>query len=210
MPQSYSITTACTKICYRNMSIPVLSPRALQESVSSLAFTHTLLTVPRLMKRNHKNFISIKVDEEVLFRIPRPLAIRFSAVWNAALKNVTSTIVTVTLPLDPPPAPSLPVAQAVPSAGKEPAFPNLVPPPPPPPSGKTALKFIIQWMEAGGAEPRGIHAVPYPRGYRPALEKILAIANKLEINELVTRVKCDLGRMRAPKPKKCPDCKKFE
>lgn len=162
-----------------------------------------------LMKRNHKNFVSVKVDEEILFRLPRPLAMRFSAVWNAALKDITRTIVTVVLPLDPPAAPSPQATQAVPIAGREPAFPSLVPPPPPPPSGKTALKFIIQWMEAGGCEPRGIQAIPYPSDYRPALEKILAVASNLEINELVTRVKNDLG-MRAPKPKKCPTCKKLE
>ena len=210
MPQSYSINTTCANILYRNITTPVLSPRALQESVSSQALTRSLLTVPRLMKRNHKNLVSIKVDEEILFRLPRPLAMRFSAVWNAALKDITRTIVTVTLPLDPAPAPSTLAAQAVPIAGREPAFPNLVPPPPPPPSGKTALKFIIQWMEAGGWEPRGIHAIPYPRDYRPALEKILAIASMLEISELVTRVKFDLGRGRAPRPQKCPTCQKSE
>ena len=162
------------------------------------------------MKRNHKNFVSVKVDEAILFRLPRPLATRFSAVWNAALKDITCTIVTVILPVDPAPAPSLPAAQAAPIAGREPAFPNLVPPPPPPPSGKTALKYIIQWMEAGGWEPRGINAVVYPRDYRPALEKILAIASMLEVSELVTRLRTDLGRVRAPRPKKCPDCGRFE
>ena len=226
------------------MGTPVLSRRALQESVSSLPVTRTLLTAPRLMKRNHKNFVSIKVNEEVLFRVPRPLAVRFSAVWSRVLQNITCTIVTVDFPLDPPaasdpraaplisqsgpdsgkgeaslslvpPPQPLPAAaplvpQSGPIAGKEPAPLNLVPPPPPPPSGKKALKFIVQWMEAGGAEPRGAQAVLYPRRYRPALEKILDIASKLEINDLVTRVKCDLGRLRAPRPKKCPTCKKFE
>ena len=192
------------------MTTPVLSPRALQESVSCLALTGSLLTVPRIMKQNHRNFISVKVDEEVLFRLPRPLATRFSAVWKAALKNISCNIVTVTLPQDPPPAPSLPAAQAVSISGREATFPNLVPPPPPPPSGKTALKFIIQWMEAGGAEPRGLQAIPYPRDYRPAQDKILALARMLEISELVTRIGYETGRVRAPERRKCPLCKRFE
>ena len=214
IPRPYFISTAWAKISYRNMGTRVLSHRALQELASSLAFTHTLLTVPRLMKRNHKNSISIKVDDEVLFRVPRPLAMFFSAVWSRMLQDITCTIATVDFPLDPPAASNPPatplVSQSGSNSGKEPASPGLLPPPPPPPSGKFALKFIIQWMEAGGAEPKGIQAVPYPRGYRPGLEKILAIASKLEISELVTRVKCDLGKMRAPKPKKCPACKKSE
>ena len=204
------MNTACANMLYRNITTPVLTLRALQESVSSLALIRSLLTVPRLMKRNRKNFVSIKVDEEILFRLPRPLAMRFSAVWNAALKDITRTIVTVNLPLDPPAAASAPVAQAVPIAGREPAFPDLVPPPPPPPSGKTALKFIIQWMEAGGSEPRGIHTITYPREYRPALEKILAIASMLEISELVTRINADLGRGRAQRLQKCASCKRLE
>ena len=65
-------------------------------------------------------------------------------------------------------------------------------------------------MEAGGADPKGINAVGYPKGYRPALEKLLAVGAMLEVNELVTRLDRDLKGMRLPKPKKCPTCKKFE
>ena len=219
----WALPFSALELC-RSQSFPSQSP-----------IQNTLLIVPRLMKRNHKNFVSIRLDQEVLFRVPRPVAVRFSGVWRRNLQDPTCTIVTLDFPLDPPAAPSVPksgpiagkepassnlvpppppptsavplVPQSGPIAGKEPASSNLVPPPPPPPSGKTALKFIIQWMEAGGAEPRGIQAVPYPKGYRPGLEKILAIASKLEISDLVSRVRCDLGKVR---PKKCGRCKKLE
>ena len=65
-------------------------------------------------------------------------------------------------------------------------------------------------MEHGGADPKGRNAVPYPKGYRAGLEKLLAVANMLEVKELVARVKRDLGQTRAPRPKKCPTCRKNE
>lgn len=243
------------------MSIaPVLSPRALQELVSSLAIICRLLTVSRLLRGNHSNFVSVKVEEEVFLRVHRPVATRFSAVWKRGLSNPKCGIVTVTFPPDPPAAPLVPqlvpnpgnalvAAQAIPpppppalaaplvsqsvsgpdvapppnsppaapsvspsapSSEDLPATPGLIPPPPPPPSKKEALKFIIQWMEQGGADPKGKNAVPYPKGYRAGLETLLALASMLEISELMTRVSGDLGIIPLPRPRRCPTCKRVE
>ena len=232
---------------------PVLSPRALQELVSSMAIICRLLTVPRLLRGNHTNFVSIKVEEEVFLRVHRPVATRFSAVWKRDLQNPKRAIVTVTFPPDPPAAtlvsrppstasgadrsvppaapldsqwvnnsgnapatgetmpPAAPtVSQSAANSVNAPATPDLIPPPPPPPSKRNALKFIVQWMEQGGADPKGKNAVPYPKGYRAGLETVLALANMLEISELMTRVSGDLGIIPPPRPRKCPTCKRVE
>lgn len=180
---------------------PVLSPRALQESVASPEVVRSLLTVPRLLRKNHNNFVSIKVGDEIFLRVHRPVATRFSPVWKRELQNVASTVVTVTFPPDPPAAPV--VTQPKPKPEDIPVPSEPIPPPPPPPSNRTALKFIVQWMEQGGADPNGNNAVPYPKGYRAGLEKVLAIATMLQVSELVTRLKRDLGRM---PPRRCPTC----
>lgn len=108
----------------------------------------------------------------------------------------------------PPAAPS--VSQSAPDSGNAPATPDLIPPPPPPPSKRNALKFIVQWMEQGGADPKGKNAVPYPKGYRAGLETLLALASMLEISELMTRVSGDLGIIPLPRPRRCPMCKRVE
>lgn len=229
-----------------------------------------MLTVPRLLRGNHANFVSIKVEEEVFLRVHRPVATRFSAVWKRDLQNPKCAIVTVTFPPDPPtaplavrsapssgnapansltipppppppPAPAAPMAsqwmpdpgnapvktenilpppnsppaaaladQSAPNSGNAPATPDLIPPPPPPPSKRNALKFIVQWMEQGGADPKGKNAVPYPKGYRAGLETLLALASMLEISELMTRVSGDLGIIPLPRPRRCPTCKRVE
>ncbi|KAF6238890.1 hypothetical protein HO173_002762 [Letharia columbiana] len=200
----------------------------------------------KLLRGNHSNFVSVKVEEEVFLRVHRPVATRFSAVWKRGLSNPKCGIVTVTFPPDPPAAPlavrsapssgnapakspSIPplsppalaaplVSQSdarsgqrtAPNSGNAPATPGLIPPPPPPPSKKEALKFIIQWMEQGGADPKGKNAVPYPKGYRAGLETLLALASMLEISELMTRVSGDLGIIPLPRPRRCPTCKRVE
>lgn len=143
------------------------------------------------MKGNHANFVSIKVGNEVVLRVHRPVAVRFSPVWSRELGD-SGGIVTVTFPPDlPPTAPDS----------------NNIPPPPPRPSYQTALKFVVQWMEKGGADPVGNNAVPYPKGYREELERLLILTNMLEIGELSARVARDLGAIPNPKAKPCPTCK---
>ncbi|KAL9073816.1 MAG: hypothetical protein Q9161_002648 [Pseudevernia consocians] len=228
---------------------PVLSPRALQELVPSSATARFLLTSSRLLRGNHRSFVSVKVDDELVIRVHRTLAKRFSPVWKRELTDVNRGIVTVTFPPDA--APTAPLAdQAVPKPSDSPTTPRVVlppaptpgavpsppptpgpvptppptpravpqppptpqaiPPPPPMPSNKDALKFLVQWMEHGGADPRGKNAVPYPKGFRAGLEKLLEVASKLEVQELVTRVKRDLGRTPVPKPRKCSVCRRTE
>lgn len=142
------------------------------------------------MKGKHANFVSVKVEDEVVLRVHRPVAVRFSPVWNRELGD-HGRIVTVTFPPDPAPAP---------------ANSANVPPPPPRPSYKSALKFVVQWMDKGGADPVGYNAVPYPNGYREGLERLLTLANMLEIGELHARVKRDLGAIPVLKPKICSRC----
>ena len=76
-------------------------------------------------------------------------------------------------------------------------------------SDKDLLKLIVQWMEQGGAEPKGKNAINYPKGYRPGLERLLAFAEMLEIDELINRIKLDLGNI--PRPiRYCALCKRKE
>lgn len=206
------------------------------------------------MRKNPTNFVSVKVDDEVLHRVHRPVAMRFSRAWNRVLRNPKCQIVTATFPPDPPAAPL--VSQPAPSTGNAPSgndqfhsfrhhfcnvsghcpFKNtqnpfqirsvnsklttssgsapaqnsFIPPPPPLPSYKDALKFIIQWMEGGGADPKGRNAVPYPSGYRAGLERLMTLVCILEVDELITRINRDLGMIPVPRPKKCPVCRRTE
>ena len=167
-----------------------------------------LLTVSRLLRKNHSNFVSVKVGDEIFLQVHRPVATRFSPVWKRELQNLSCRIVTVAFPPDPPAAPLVP--QSAPESDIARDTSELIPPPPPPPQNKTALKFIVQWMEQGGADPKGKNAVPYPKGYREGLEKFLEIATMLEVSELVARLNGDLGKMPSPKPKRCPKCMAVE
>ena len=140
--------------------------------------------------------------------------------------------VTVTFPSDPPAAP--PVAQAGPSSSSPQVTAENVPPPAAPPvaeagpssasaqttaenvppptalaANKLALKFVVQWMEEGGADPSGNNAVPYPKT-RSGLERLLALAEMLEIRELAGRVSKNLERIRARRPKRCERCHNAE
>ena len=71
-----------------------------------------------------------------------------------------------------------------------------------------ALQFIVEWIEAGGGDSQEKSAVPYP-ATRPGKQRVLALAETLQIRELVARVKSDLER-EAVLPKKCPMCRRFE
>lgn len=184
---------------------PVISPRALQELVSSPAIIRSLLTLIRLLKGNHANFVSIKFGDEIFLRVHRPVAMHFSPVWNHDLRNPNCAILTITFPPDPPAAPL--ASQTASNSGNGPAaFQYILPPPPP--SYKNALKFVVQWMEQGGADPKGKNAVPYPRDYREGLERLVALANMLQVDELTTRLNRDLGEIPVPRPKQCSKCRK--
>lgn len=143
------------------------------------------------MKGHHSNFVSIKAENEVVLRIHRPVAVRFSPVWSRELGDSGGSI-TVNFPPNPP--------------RTAPASDN-VPSPPARPSYQTALEFVVQWMEKGGADPFGNNAVPYPKGYREGLERILTLTNMLQMGELHARVAQDLGVIPDPKAKPCPRCK---
>lgn len=208
------------------------------------------LTAVRMLKGNHANFVSVKVDDVVLCRVHRPLAKHFSAVWKRALQDPLCTVVTVTFPPEPPisapvaqkagnkpvkpptippPAPlpsakmsptellALQMAQASgntpakpPAIALPPTKPPAIPPPPPVPSNRDCLKFIVQWMEQGGADPKGNNVVLYPSNYRPGLQRLLALTTLLEVNSLSERIRLDLGPVPGSKSKFCPKCKRPE
>ena len=188
-------------------STRVLSPRALQEYLSSLTNICYQLIVHSLLKGNHNNYISVKVGPEVVVRVHRPIAVRFSQVWKRALQDVRCTVVTVILP--PEPAAVSSVGSSAPNLINAPPAAQGISPIPTSPSNKDLLKFVIQWMEQGGADPRGSNAVAYPRGNRPALEKLSSIAQMLEVEELSPRVNRDLGNTPAP-ILYCSNCKRIE
>ena len=190
------------------MSTPrVLSPRALQEYASSFVTLCHLLILPRLLKGNYNNYISVKVGPEVIVRVHRPVAMRFSMVWKRTLQDKDCRVVTVVFPPDP--LATSPAGSSAVNPGNAPATNQGIPPPPQSPSNKDIMKFVIQWMEQGGADPKGNNAVNYPRGYRPGLERLLALTQMLEIDDLTDRINLDLGNM--PQPVRfCPICRRIE
>ena len=166
------------------------------------------LTVARLLKGNYKNFVSVKVGDEEFLRIHRPVAARFSTVWKSELSNPNCKAVTVTFPADPPAA--APPSESTANASNAAAKPQVIPPPPLSPSNKDLLKFIVQWMELGGTDPKGNNAAKYPKDYRAGLERLRALAELLGANELVSRVNRDLGTVAPPPRPRCSECKKLE
>ena len=123
------------------------------------------------------------------------------------MQDPSCTTVTVTLPPNPPAAPH--VSQPGSSSDSAEATAPSIPPVPRSELERKALKFVVQWMEKGGADPHGDNAVPYPK-LRPGLELLLALAETLQVKELADRLSRDLGRISAPRPKKCTKCKKLE
>ena len=128
---------------------------------------------------------------------------RFSPVWRRALQEPFCGVVTVTFPSEPPAAP--PVAQAESSSSSAQVTAENVSPATVLAANKLALKFVVQWMEEGGADPSGNNAVPYPKT-RSGLGRLLALAEMLEIRELAGRVSNDLERIPARRPKRCGMC----
>ena len=74
----------------------------------------------------------------------------------------------------------------------------------PTPAEKNAVMFIVQWMEQGGADPTGKHALLYPRGNEEELRRLRDLVTALEIAPLITRTNRDLAAIR---PKYCTLCK---
>ena len=127
-------------------------------------------------------------------RVHKPIAKRFSQVWKSALQDTLCREIDVTFPAEP--------SNATGSA----QGPSMLSPAE---KNRRALKFIVQWMEMGGGNPKGDDAAAYPQT-RPGLESLLRLAETLEVRELVDRVKLDLTKIRAPRPKRCPKCKGIE
>lgn len=149
------------------------------------------------MKGNHENFITVMVGEEEVHRVHRSVAMRFSDVWKRGLSNPDCVTVTLSFP----PGPPVPV---VPSTGpKAPALLSL------PEKNRLALKFVVQWMENGGADPTGDNAVSYPKT-RPGMETLWSLAERLEVHELANRLKLDLRRLPVPPRKVCQKCPRLE
>ena len=177
----------------------------------SLSMLSSRLTAARLLKRNHNNFVSIHVGGELVLRVHRPVAKRFSQVWKSALQDPNTAIVHVTFPSEPPAAPPAapPVAQPGPSTGSTQETAEETPPPTVLVANNLALRFVVQWMEEGGADPSGNNAVPYPQT-RQGLQRLLALAEALEIRELGARLRIDLERLHARRPRRCPTCHNAE
>ena len=76
--------------------------------------------------------------------------------------------------------------------------------PAPSPADKNAVTFIVQWMEGGGADPAGKHALLYPRGNQEELRRLRGLVTALEIGPLIARTNRDLAAIR---PKYCTLCK---
>ena len=146
------------------------------------------------MKGNHESYITVMVGEEEVHRVHRTVAMRFSGVWKRSLSNPDCEIVRLSFP----PGPPVPVVPATGPKGLSLAQKN-----------RLALKFVVQWMEKGGADPEGENAVSYPKT-RPGLESLWSLAERLEVRELADRVKLDLRRVSVPPRKICPKCPRFE
>ena len=71
-----------------------------------------------------------------------------------------------------------------------------------------ALKYIVQWMEGGGVDSEEQTALPRPRTC-PGLQRVLALAQILEVRELIDRMNSDLTDTPF-RPKKCENCKRYE
>lgn len=137
------------------------------------------------------------VGEEEVHRIHRTVAMRFSGVWKRSLTDTDCVTVTLSFP----PGPPVPV---VPATG-----PNVPPLISLAQKNRLALKFVVQWMEKGGADPEGDNAATYPKT-RPGLESLWSLAERLEVRELADRVKLDMRRVSVPPRKVCSKCPRFE
>ena len=74
----------------------------------------------------------------------------------------------------------------------------------PTPADKDALRFVVQWMEGGGADPTGNNALLYPRGNEEELKRLRGLVTALEIGPLIARTNRDIAAIR---PLYCTLCK---
>ena len=153
--------------------------------------------------------MSIKIGQEVFMRVHRPLAMRFSTAWRSALEEPLCREVNVTFPREA--SIYSVVGESAPTSSKAKGAGQMPPLLSPTEANRLMLKLIGQWMELGGSTPVGPKSVPYPRT-RSGLERLRALAESLEVWELLHQVDRDLDTTKfpAPPPKKCTECKRFE
>lgn len=133
---------------------------------------------------------------------------RFSGLWKRSLTNPDCAIVRLSFP-GPPVAVVASTEQTVQDTNTGSSTAEVPPRLSLAEKNRLALKFVVQWMEKGGADPKGDIAVPYPKT-RPGLETLLSLAERLEVRELAERVKLDLRRVPVPARKVCQHCPRFE
>lgn len=75
-------------------------------------------------------------------------------------------------------------------------------------ANRFSLKFIVEWIEAGGGDSVERRAVPYPRT-RPGLQRLLALAETLQVRGLIPRLTSDIARTPVH-PKRCDRCQRYE
>lgn len=161
------------------------------------------------MEGNKSKFIAVMVGDEVVHRVHRTVAMRFSGVWKTSLSDPDCGVVTLSFP----PGPPVPVVPSTGSSAHSTTKGTGTAEVPPRLSlaqkNRLALKFVVQWMEKGGADPKGDNSVAYPKT-RPGLESVLSLAERLEVRELADRVKLDLRRAPVATRKICEKCPRFE
>ena len=131
---------------------------------------------------------------------------RFSRVWKRALQNPALREVTVTFPQPLPPA--LSTDQVVPTFINTDGTSQLSTLLLPDEANNYALRYIVQWMEGGGVDSDEQTALPCPKA-RPGLQRVLALAQLLQVRELIERMISELTATPV-RPKKCEICKRFE
>ena len=179
---------------------PLLSKRQMEEFVSLFPWTWIRLTLLSLLRGNRDNRVSVRIENESVCTVLRPVAKHFSLTWRRTLANIHCKTVSVAMP---PPSAQDTLAENSPRLSNHAETPspgNLAPTP----ADKNAVTFIVQWMERGGADPIGKHALLYPRGNEEELRRLRNLVTALEIDPLIARTNRDLAAIR---PKYCTLCK---
>ncbi|KAL9134222.1 MAG: hypothetical protein Q9175_004598 [Cornicularia normoerica] len=172
-----------------------------------------------LKRGNGKQSVSVQILGEQICSIERGIAQHFSQIWRQRLANPMITIVHVAFP---PPAPAATpenapagTAPAAPSTTTSATIPGSAPATTPrtqaiDPLEKNTVKFLIQWMQRGGADPVGPNALIYPQGNPAALGKLHQLAVSLKIDPLIARTNVPTAsanrQSAARRPKACYKC----
>ena len=130
----------------------------------------------------------------------RPVAKHFSRTWRRALANIHCKTVSVAMPSAHAQDALADNSPGLSNHAQTPSPGNLAPTP----ADKNAVAFIVQWMERGGADPIGKHALLYPSGNEEELRRLRHLVMALEIDPLIARTNRDLAAIR---PKYCTLCK---